>query len=129
MVKTCNELRAAIGSARNIEESEIDQLPYLQAVIKETFRRHPQAHCCYRDELRLPQNGRWAETKIFGKSQKSLCQKDFWRALLILKVETSNSYHLVQDVGSVLGLSHQIPKTENRTEFTETEKFGSLFGT
>jgi cytochrome P450 len=37
MVKTCNELRAAIGSARNIEESEIDQLPYLQAVIKETF--------------------------------------------------------------------------------------------
>ena len=24
---------------------------------------------------------------------------------------------------------HQIPKTENRTKFTEIEKFGSLFGT
>ncbi|OQU85500.1 hypothetical protein SORBI_3004G256550 [Sorghum bicolor] len=35
MVKTCNELRAAIGSARNIEESEIDQLPYLQAATTE----------------------------------------------------------------------------------------------
>jgi hypothetical protein len=24
---------------------------------------------------------------------------------------------------------HEIPRTENRTEFTETEKFGSMFGT
>jgi cytochrome P450 len=36
-----DELRRVIGSRRNIEESEIGQLPYLQAVIKETFRLHP----------------------------------------------------------------------------------------
>jgi cytochrome P450 len=36
MAKACEELRRVIGSRRNIEESEIGQLPYLQAVIKET---------------------------------------------------------------------------------------------
>jgi cytochrome P450 len=41
MAKACDELRRVIGSRRNIEESEIGQLPYLQAVIKETFRLHP----------------------------------------------------------------------------------------
>lgn len=41
MAKTCDELLAATGAARNIEESEIEQLPYLQAVVKETFRLHP----------------------------------------------------------------------------------------
>ncbi|KAL6619158.1 hypothetical protein ACP70R_034297 [Stipagrostis hirtigluma subsp. patula] len=41
MAKACNELAKVIGSRRNIEESEISRLPYLQAVIKETFRLHP----------------------------------------------------------------------------------------
>uniref|UniRef100_A0A0D9XI35 Cytochrome P450 n=1 Tax=Leersia perrieri TaxID=77586 RepID=A0A0D9XI35_9ORYZ len=41
MDKVCNELVQIIGSRRKIEESEIGQLPYLQAVIKETFRLHP----------------------------------------------------------------------------------------
>ncbi|KXG37294.1 geraniol 8-hydroxylase [Sorghum bicolor] len=59
MVKTCNELGAAIGSARNIEESEIDQLPYLQAVIKETFRLHPPV------PLLLPRRAE-ATTEIMG---------------------------------------------------------------
>jgi cytochrome P450 len=59
MVKTCNELRAAIGSARNVEESDIDQLPYLQAVIKETFRRHPPG------PLLLPRRAE-ATTEIMG---------------------------------------------------------------
>ncbi|TVU31203.1 hypothetical protein EJB05_22881, partial [Eragrostis curvula] len=43
MDRTCNELAKVIGSGRNIEESEISQLPYLQAVIRETFRLHPPA--------------------------------------------------------------------------------------
>jgi cytochrome P450 len=59
MVKTCNELRAAIGSARNIEESEIGQLPYLQAVIKETFRLHPPV------PLLLPRRAE-ATTQVMG---------------------------------------------------------------
>ncbi|XP_037487894.1 geraniol 8-hydroxylase-like [Triticum dicoccoides] len=43
MVKVCDELAQVIGSRRNIEEADIVRLPYLQAVIKETFRLHPPA--------------------------------------------------------------------------------------
>ncbi|GJN10110.1 hypothetical protein PR202_ga28174 [Eleusine coracana subsp. coracana] len=43
MAKACAELGRVIGERRNIEESEIGQLPYLQAVVKETFRLHPPA--------------------------------------------------------------------------------------
>ncbi|KAL6841158.1 hypothetical protein ACP4OV_029127 [Aristida adscensionis] len=43
MAKACDELAKVTGSRRNIEESEIGKLPYLQAVIKETFRLHPPA--------------------------------------------------------------------------------------
>uniref|UniRef100_A0A0E0EW46 Cytochrome P450 n=1 Tax=Oryza meridionalis TaxID=40149 RepID=A0A0E0EW46_9ORYZ len=41
MGKACDELAQVVGSRRRIEESEIGQLPYLQAVIKETLRLHP----------------------------------------------------------------------------------------
>uniref|UniRef100_A0A0E0LTV1 Cytochrome P450 n=1 Tax=Oryza punctata TaxID=4537 RepID=A0A0E0LTV1_ORYPU len=40
MAKLCDELRRLVGSRRRIEECDIGQLPYLQAVIKETFRLH-----------------------------------------------------------------------------------------
>ena len=43
MSRACNELAEVIGSKRNIEEDDIVRLPYLQAVIKETFRLHPPA--------------------------------------------------------------------------------------
>ncbi|KAL6599148.1 hypothetical protein ACP70R_046012 [Stipagrostis hirtigluma subsp. patula] len=43
MAKACDEIARIIGSRRNVEESEIGQLPYLQAVVKETFRLHPPA--------------------------------------------------------------------------------------
>ncbi|KAF7019456.1 unnamed protein product [Triticum aestivum] len=43
MAKVCDELAQVIGSRRNIEEADIVRLPYLQAVIKETFRLHPPA--------------------------------------------------------------------------------------
>ncbi|CAN6282462.1 unnamed protein product [Urochloa humidicola] len=43
MSKVCDELAGVIGSRRNMEESQIGHLPYLQAVVKETFRLHPPA--------------------------------------------------------------------------------------
>jgi cytochrome P450 len=39
MVK--EELKAVIGTKGQVAESDITQLPYLQAVVKEAFRLHP----------------------------------------------------------------------------------------
>jgi cytochrome P450 len=41
MAKVCAELASVVGQDREMEESDISQLPYLQAVIKETLRLHP----------------------------------------------------------------------------------------
>ncbi|XWS49324.1 hypothetical protein CRYUN_Cryun13aG0154000 [Craigia yunnanensis] len=41
--KTRRELIEVIGSERDVKESDMDQLPYLQAVVKETMRLHPAA--------------------------------------------------------------------------------------
>ena len=41
MSKAKQELEQTIGKGKVIEESDIARLPYLQAVLKETFRLHP----------------------------------------------------------------------------------------
>ncbi|EYU25445.1 hypothetical protein MIMGU_mgv1a018354mg [Erythranthe guttata] len=41
MSKARNELRTVIGENKQVEESDISKLPYLRAVVKETFRFHP----------------------------------------------------------------------------------------
>ncbi|KAK6138066.1 hypothetical protein DH2020_028181 [Rehmannia glutinosa] len=41
MLKAKDELRTVIGENKQVQESDIPRLPYLRAVIKETFRYHP----------------------------------------------------------------------------------------
>ncbi|KAK3229280.1 hypothetical protein Dsin_001161 [Dipteronia sinensis] len=41
LTKAQNEIDQVIGKTRLVEESDIPNLPYLQAIIKETFRLHP----------------------------------------------------------------------------------------
>ncbi|AES69196.1 putative flavonoid 3'-monooxygenase [Medicago truncatula] len=41
LAKVQEELDKVVGSDRNVKEDDIPNLPYLQAVIKETFRLHP----------------------------------------------------------------------------------------
>nr|WJZ49106.1 cytochrome P450 [Isodon lophanthoides var. gerardianus] len=41
MAKLKQELKSALGESQIVEESDIDKLPYLQAVVKEVMRYHP----------------------------------------------------------------------------------------
>lgn len=41
LVKVKAELGSVVGATREVEESDIDKLPYLQGVVKETLRLHP----------------------------------------------------------------------------------------
>jgi cytochrome P450 len=43
MAKARDELVEVIGSKQEVEESDVGQLKWLQAVVKETFRLHPPA--------------------------------------------------------------------------------------
>nr|QWK52445.1 cytochrome P450 76C2 [Isatis tinctoria] len=43
MVKAQAEIERVIGQKGVVEESDISEMPYLQAVVKETFRLHPAA--------------------------------------------------------------------------------------
>ena len=43
LAKLRAELDQVVGIERCVNESDIPNLPYLQAVIKETFRKHPPA--------------------------------------------------------------------------------------
>ena len=43
MVKAQRELQEVLGKDGIVQESDISKLPYLQAIVKETFRLHPLA--------------------------------------------------------------------------------------
>ncbi|KAE8690056.1 Cytochrome P450 76A1 [Hibiscus syriacus] len=59
MAKAKQELNRVIGAERKVDESDTDNLPYLQAVIKETLRLHSAL------PLLLPRNA-MQETKYMG---------------------------------------------------------------
>ncbi|CAL4930103.1 unnamed protein product [Urochloa decumbens] len=59
MAKARDELVQVIGSKQEVEESDVGQLKYLQAIVKETFRLHPPA------PLLLPRQAKTA-TEIGG---------------------------------------------------------------
>ncbi|CAI9102362.1 OLC1v1000622C1 [Oldenlandia corymbosa var. corymbosa] len=46
--KLKEEINGVVGSKRLVEESDIPNLPYLQAVVKETLRLHPSAPLIFR---------------------------------------------------------------------------------
>jgi cytochrome P450 len=119
MAKACDELRRVIGSRRNIEESEIGQLPYLQAVIKETFRLHPPVPLLIPRQAEkttkimsytIPKGSRvliniWAigrDENVWSEPEKFIPERFLIKKQLILKVDTLSSSHLVHDVGSAL---------------------------
>jgi len=46
------EIDAVVGKSRIVEESDIKNLPYLQAIVKETFRLHPAGPLLFRESSR-----------------------------------------------------------------------------
>lgn len=56
MVKARAELRQVIGEGVAVKESDISRLPYLQAVVKETFRLHPPTPLLLPHKVETPVN-------------------------------------------------------------------------
>ncbi|CAJ1909858.1 unnamed protein product [Sphenostylis stenocarpa] len=50
--KARQEIDAVVGKSRIVEESDINNLPYLQAIVKETFRLHPAGPLLLRESSR-----------------------------------------------------------------------------
>ncbi|KAF5465292.1 hypothetical protein F2P56_015312 [Juglans regia] len=60
LMKARAELENTIGKGNPVQESDISRLPYLQAIVKETFRLHPTA------PLLIPRKAPDADTAIAG---------------------------------------------------------------
>ncbi|KAK8518441.1 hypothetical protein V6N12_017588 [Hibiscus sabdariffa] len=109
--KAKKELEQAIGKGNPIEECDINCLPYLQAIMKETFR----LFCCYSlVELapdadlvgfRVPEGSQvlvnvWPiEIQAFGRAQTVSFLRDFWGLKSMSKVGILDSFHLELDDG------------------------------
>ncbi|KAE8670236.1 Geraniol 8-hydroxylase [Hibiscus syriacus] len=109
LLKAKEELEEIIGKGKPLEESDINRLPYLQAIVKETFRMHPVV------PLLLPRragpmptfsvskfqrvrkcwltHGPLVEIRAFGKTRTASCRRDSWGPKSMSKVDISGSFH------------------------------------
>jgi cytochrome P450 len=116
MAKAQEELSRVLGSVKNIEESDIGQLPYLQAVVKETFRLHPAAPLLLPRDTHvdtkimghtIPKCSRvfvnvWAmgrDTEVWPESEKFMRER-FLGRMVDLRGETLTSSHSAAGAGS-----------------------------
>ncbi|GAV63822.1 p450 domain-containing protein [Cephalotus follicularis] len=91
MTKAKEELNSIVGPSRKVEEKDIDDLPYLQAVVKETLRLHPPV------PLLLPRSARQntnymgyfvpKDTQIFVNAWAIGRDPDAWEDPLSFKPE------------------------------------------
>jgi cytochrome P450 len=51
MEKAGQEIDSVVGRSRLVQESDIANLPYLQAIVKETLRLHPSGPLIVRESL------------------------------------------------------------------------------
>ncbi|TVU30013.1 hypothetical protein EJB05_21613, partial [Eragrostis curvula] len=71
MKKVKGELRELLGMKMQVEESDIGQLPYLQAVVKEVLRLHsPVAMTLYRAEATIQVQGKDCKLIPFGGGRR-----------------------------------------------------------
>ncbi|KAL2544402.1 Cytochrome [Forsythia ovata] len=91
MIKAKNEISRVVGSNKKFEESDIDKLSYLQAVIKETLRLHPPVpflvpRMATQDtnfmEYLIPKN-----TQVFVNVWAIGRDKEHWEEPLVFKPE------------------------------------------
>ncbi|KAF8722229.1 hypothetical protein HU200_022537 [Digitaria exilis] len=128
MSKVCNELERVIGSGKNIEESHISQLPYLQAVVKETFRLHAPA------AFLLPRQDIWAmgrDANVWSEPEKFMPERFLEKVVdfkggdfdLIPFGAGRRMVHMV--LGSLLNqFKWKLPIDVERNGVDMTEKFG-----
>ncbi|XP_071724081.1 demethylepipodophyllotoxin synthase-like [Rutidosis leptorrhynchoides] len=119
--KVQQELDTHIGRDKQVKESDIDKLIYLQAAVKETLLLYPpgpllipheSTEDCIVANYHVPENtqlhvnffGRFIEIPEFGQTLKNFNQKHVYQVVVIwtLRDKTSNSCHLVVEEGCAL---------------------------
>ncbi|KAL8122472.1 hypothetical protein AgCh_018989 [Apium graveolens] len=99
MEKVRREIDTVVGKSRLVEESDIVNLPYLQAIVKETLRLHPSGSLIPRQATEGCNIGNYyipAETRIFVNVWALGRDPNYWENALEFKPErfimTSNEY-------------------------------------
>nr|XP_009794145.1 PREDICTED: cytochrome P450 93A3-like [Nicotiana sylvestris] len=81
MQKAVQEIDSVVGKNRLVEESDIENLPYLQAIIKETLRLHPAAPMIVRissEDCKIGEYAIPAKTRLFVNIWSINRNQDYW---------------------------------------------------